>query len=199
MARHTALMLLSRPARPVGALPNQKLSSMSTALPGRRVLTLLDWRWSSQQTSGTLKRVFPNDPTRHVSHETIYSVIYAQPRGQLRRQRIACLRCGHSTRMLRTRGVDRRGPIPDMLSIHVRPPETEDRVMPAHWEGDFIKGAANQSSVGVLVERSSRLVPLAKMQDATGASALGGFSAKLNLIAQPMRHSLTYDQCKQMS
>jgi transposase, IS30 family len=164
-----------------------------------RVLTLLDWRWSPQQISGTLKRVFPNDPTRHVSHETIYTAIYAQPRGELRRQLIACLRRGHSTRMPRTRGVDRRGQIPDMLSIHVRPPEIEDRVIPGHWESDLIKGAANQSSVGVLVERSSRLVLLAKMQDATAASALAGFSAKLNSIAKPMRHSLTYDQGKEMS
>ncbi len=71
--------------------------------------------------------------------------------------------------------------------------------MPGHWEGDFIKGAGNQSSVGVLVERSSRLVLLAKMEDATAASALAGFSAKLNSIAEPMRHSLTYDQGREMS
>jgi IS30 family transposase len=101
--------------------------------------------------------------------------------------------------MPRARGVDRRGQIPDMISIHVRPPEIEDRVMPGHWEGDFIKGAGNHSSVGVLVERSSRLVLLAKMEDATAASALTGFSAKLNSIAEPMRHSLTYDQGKEMS
>jgi IS30 family transposase len=86
-----------------------------------------------------------------------------------------------------------------MVSIHVRPPEVDDRVMPGHWEGDFIKGAGNKSSVGVLVERTSRLVLLAKMQDATAASALAGFSAKLNSIAEPLRRSFTYDQGKEMS
>ena len=49
--------------------------------------------------------------------------------------------------------------------------------------GDFIKGAGNKSSVGVLVECTSRLVLLARMDDATAASALAGFSAKLNSIA----------------
>jgi IS30 family transposase len=52
--------------------------------------------------------------------------------------------------------------------------------MPGHWEGDFIKAAGNKSSVGVLVERSSRLVPLAKREHATAASALAGFTAKLS-------------------
>jgi IS30 family transposase len=117
-------------------------------------------------------------------------------RSELRRQLIACLRHGHSTRMPRTRGTDRRGQIPDMVSIHVRPPEIEDRLLPGHWEGDFIKGANDQSSVGVLVERTSRLVLLAKMEDATAASALAGFSAKLNSIVAPLRQSFTYDQGK---
>ncbi len=133
------------------------------------VRTMLDWKWSPQQIAATLKRVFPDDPERHVSHETIYTAIYAQPRGELRKQLVACLRHGRGTRLPRTRGEDRRGQIPDMVSIHVRPPEVDDRVMPGHWEGDFIKGAGNKSSVGVLVERTSRLVLLAKMDDATAA------------------------------
>ena len=163
------------------------------------VLTLLEWKWSPQQIAATLKRVFPDEPERHVSHETIYTAIYAHARGELRRQLIACLRHGHSKRLPRTRGQDRRGQIPEMVSIHVRPPHIEDRVMPGHWEGDFIKGAGNKSSVGVLVERSSRLVLLARMEDATAASALAGFTAKLNQIAAPLRQSFTYDQGREMS
>jgi transposase, IS30 family len=184
-------------SRREAARPRAKLHVQSVAWSV--VLTLLEWKWSPQQISGTLKRMWPNDPTLHVSHETIYTAIYAQPRGELRRQLIACLRHGHSTRLSRTRGADRRGQIPDMVSIHVRPPEVEDRVMPGHWEGDFIKGAGNKSSVGVLVERSSRLVLLAKMEDATAASALAGFTAKLNSIAAPLRQSFTYDQGKEMT
>ncbi len=163
------------------------------------VRTLLDWKWSPQQIAATLKRVYPDDPAQHVSHETIYTALYAQPRGELRRQLIACLRHGRSTRRPRTGGTDRRGRIPDMISIHVRPPQINDRLMPGHWEGDLIKGAGNASAVGVLVERTSRLVLLARMDDATAASALAGFTAKLNGIAEPMRHSLTYDQGKEMA
>jgi IS30 family transposase len=46
--------------------------------------------------------------------------------------------------MSRKRGTDRRGQIPDMVSIHVRPPEVDDRVMPGHWEGDFIVRPASR-------------------------------------------------------
>ncbi len=60
--------------------------------------------------------------------------------------------------MPRTRGTYRRGQIPDMLSIHVCPSEVGDRVMPCHLEIDFIKGAGNKSSVGVLVEHAKGLM-----------------------------------------
>ena len=184
-------------SRREAARPRPKLHPQSVSW--RIVLTLLEWKWSPQQISGTLKRMWPHDPSQQVSHETIYTAIYAQPRGELRRQLIACLRHGRSTRMPRKRGTDRRGQIPEMVSIHVRPPAVDDRVIPGHWEGDFIKGAGNQSSVGVLVERTSRLVLLAKMEDATAASALAGFTAKLNSIAAPLRQSFTYDQGKEMT
>jgi transposase, IS30 family len=86
-----------------------------------------------------------------------------------------------------------------MVSIQVRPPEVDDRIMPGHWEGDLIKGANNRSAVGVLVERSTRLVLLAKMPDATAESALAAFTATLNQIAQLLRQTLTYDQGREMA
>jgi IS30 family transposase len=135
----------------------------------------------------------------HASHESIYTAIYAYPRGELRRPLIALRRQGKSTRRPRSAGADRRGQIPDMVSIHVRPPEVNDRVMPGHWEGDLIKGAGNKSAVGVLVERSTRLVLLCRMPDASAESALAAFTTKLRQIAQPMRQTLTYDQGKEMA
>jgi IS30 family transposase len=97
--------------------------------------------------------MWPDNPERHVSHESIYNAIYAHPKGELRKCLVACLRQSRNTRRPRSGGEDRRGQIPEMVSIHVRPPEVNDRVMPGHWEGDLIKGAANRSAVGVLVER----------------------------------------------
>ena len=78
--------------------------------------------------------------------------LYAVPRGELRTELIACLRQARDSRRLRAQGADRRGTILYMVSIHVRPPEIEDRVMPGHCEGDLIKGARNACAVRTLVE-----------------------------------------------
>jgi IS30 family transposase len=155
--------------------------------------------WSPEQIAGTLKNRYPEQAERRVSHETIYNALYVLPRGELRAGLLSCLRQGRNGRKRRSRGQDRRGQIVDMTSLHVRPPEVEDRLIPGHWEGDLIKGAFNRSAVGTLVERSSRLVLLAQMEGATAPAALAGFSRVLNGVPEPMRKSLTYDQGKEMS
>ncbi|RQS69210.1 IS30 family transposase [Burkholderia sp. Bp8963] len=185
-------------ARRQAGRPDPKLAPDSI-LWGLVRRLLCERQWSPQEIAGTLKRVFPDDPSLHVSHETIYNAIYAQPRGELRRELIACLRQHRNKRLPRSRGTDRRATIPDMISIHVRPPEIDDRLMPGHWEGDLIKGAENKSSVAVLVERMSRAVLLAKMPDATAASALAAFTTKLQSLVEPLRQTLTYDQGREMA
>lgn len=182
------------------------------ARPGRKldpqgvmfgvVRQCLRWRWSPEQIALTLAAIYPKGHPYRVSHETIYNCIYAQPVGELKRELVACLRQARNKRTPRSKGQDRRGQIPDMLSIHVRPPEVEDRQFPGHWEGDLIKGEANASAVGTLVERTSRLLMLVKLphpKPASAASVLQAFTDKLNAIAQPMRKTLTYDQGREMA
>ncbi len=155
--------------------------------------------YSPEQIAGTLAAVHPEAPSLQVSHETIYTAIYAMPRGALRTEVIGWLRFGHAKRRPRARGEDRRGRIPDMVSIHDRPPEVEERLIPGHWEGDLIKGAYNRSAVGTLVERTTLFTVLSKMEDASAESALSGFSQVLNRIEAQTRLSMTYDQGREMA
>lgn len=164
------------------------------------VVHLLQKRFSPQQIAGKLRDMeFPNFEDAYVCRETIYNAIYALPVGELRKELIICLRQGKTSRRPRTGGVDRRGQIPDLVSIHVRPPEAEDRLTPGHWEGDLIKGKANASAVGTLVERSTGYLMLVKMNDATATSAVEGFSAALNRMPLAARKTLTYDQGREMA
>ena len=143
--------------------------------------------------------MYPNDPSQRVSHETIYTALYAMPRGELRRDMIACLRQCNDTRRPRLRGTDQRRGIPEMQSLHIRPPEVADRLIPGLWEADLIKGAFNRSAVGTLVEPTIRQVILARMPDVSAASALADFTVTLNKVTEPLRKTMTYDQGREMS
>ena len=155
--------------------------------------------YSPEQIAGILARVNSQTPTVRVSHETIYTAIYAMPRGALRTAVIGWLRFGHAKRRPRAHGKDRRGQIPDMVSIHDRPPDVEERLVPGHWEGDLIKGAQNRSAVGTRVERTTLFTGLSRMDDASAESALSGLSPVLNRTERQKRLSLTYDQGREMA
>lgn len=184
-------------ARRVACRPKCKLLPDSELF--ELVKEMLRDRFSLEQIAGNLRSMFPKLKDAYVSHETVYNAIYALPVGELRKELIHCLRHGKTTRRPRSGGVDRRNQIRDMVSIHVRPPEIEDRLVPGHWEGDLIKGKDNASAVGTLVERTSGYLMLVKMNDATATSAVEGFSAALNRAPLPVRKSMTYDQGREMT
>lgn len=164
-----------------------------------RVRELLARRWSPQEVARTLRRQHPDAPEWHVSHETIYTAIYAAPRGAIRRELTSLLRQHKCARRPRGQGSNRRGRLEDAVSIHLRPPEVNERVVPGHWEGDFIKGARNQSAIGVLVCRKTLLVRLARMRDCSAGAALTGFGQALEAVPSELRKTLTYDRGKEMA
>ena len=86
-----------------------------------------------------------------------------------------------------------------MTPIAVRPAEVLTRTVPGHWEGDLIKGARNGSAVGTLVERTTRLVILARMEGTDARSARVGFTKKLRHVPALLRKTLTYDRGKEMA
>jgi transposase, IS30 family len=134
-----------------------------------------------------------------VSHETIYCALYAMPRGTLRTELISLLRKSHKARLPRTRGAHRKGGLPNMTNIALRPPEVAARIVPGHWEGDLIKGAMNRSSVGTLVERTSRYVMLVKLDGGCAPDILEGFERRLKSIPDSLRKTMTYDQGSEMA
>ena len=155
--------------------------------------------WSPQQVAATLQLWYPQQPWQRVSHETIYTAIYAMPRGQLRREVTALLRQARGDRRRKRVATDGRGRLPDLPSIHLRPPEANERLLPGHWEGDLIVGAYNRSAVGVLVCRHSLFLMLAKVQDTTSSGVLEGFRRTFAPLPEELRRTLTYDQGKEMA
>jgi IS30 family transposase len=70
--------------------------------------------WAPQQIAQWLKATYPDDPTLHVSHETIYQSLYVQARGALKRALVAHLRRGQR---YRRPGRDRRRPGSDRRPV----------------------------------------------------------------------------------
>jgi IS30 family transposase len=165
----------------------------------KEVQALMRKGWSPEQVAGKLKRMHPDTADMQVSHETIYAHIYAHPRGELRTELIKLLRKSRKTRKPRARGKDRRGQLQDITPIAQRPKDVETRAVPGHWEGDLIKGKGNRSSVGTLVERTSRYVILVKLEDATAATVHQGFVREMKDVPETLRLSLTYDRGKEMA
>ena len=154
---------------------------------------------SPEQVSGILDRLHPDTPALNLSHESLYTAIYAMPRGELRREVLDLMRQGRAARRPRSRGKDRRGQIIGMVPIGERPSEVDERLVPGHWEGDLIKGRRNQSSVGTLVERTTLFTVLAKMPSARADDCASAFSGALSRFSAQKRLSLTYDRGREMA
>ena len=56
------------------------------------VKALIRVGWSPEQIAGRLERMNPDDPSKQVSHETIYAALYSLPKGELRKELIESLR-----------------------------------------------------------------------------------------------------------
>jgi len=154
-------------------------------------------RWSPEQISAWLRKTYAAKDMQ-ASHETIYAALYVLTRGTLRKELLSCLRRRHRRR--RKRGSllkDRRGQLPDIVSIHERPSEVEDREVAGHWEGDILMGKA--AAVGTLVERTTRYVMLCHLSAPTAEKAWRAFARRFNTLPESLRQSLTYDRGKEMA
>jgi IS30 family transposase len=166
------------------------------------VAALLRLGWSPEQISGRRKRMEAGveQPSGvSVSHEAIYTAIYALPRGELRRELIACLRQDKPMRGRKPKGSERRGKLCNMTNIAERPEDVAGRLVPGHWEGDIILGAGGASAIGTLVERTTRFTVLVHMPTRKADVVASAFAGALNAIPEPLRKTLTYDQGKEMA
>lgn len=163
------------------------------------IVEKLKLRWSPQQISRELLKLYPTKKHMQASHETIYTYLYLLPKGELRKELIGYLRQKKSVRKKRKLATDQRGKIVDMISIHERPKEVEDRIIPGHWEGDLIIGKDHKSAIGTIVERTTRTVILVPLITKDAPSVRKAFAKELKTLPSQMTKSLTYDRGKEMS
>jgi IS30 family transposase len=147
--------------------------------------------WSPEQINGYLKA--NKMPT--VSHESIYKRIYADKRagGRLHTN----LRC-QKLHKKRYGGRERRGSIPNQVSIELRPAIVDTRQRFGDWEGDLIIGAGQHQALVTLNERKSRYTLIGKVLRKT-AQAVSDVIISLLTPFSEWVHTLTTDNGKEFA
>ena len=134
-----------------------------------------------------------------MSHEAIYTWIYAMPKKTLREHGVM-LGSKRTSRQSRRRLGERKSPIVGMVSIDQRPQEVTGRKVPGHWEGDLIIGAYGRTAAITLVERTTRFVTILALPK--GKNADGVCDALIDHITglpELMKGTLTWDQGSEMA
>lgn len=142
----------------------------------------------------------PDGQARTVSHEAVYSYVYAMPRGKLKELGIRLDSKKVRRRPRKPLGQRKTGPIIGMVSIDERPEDVLARKVPGDWEGDLIIGKNGQTAAATLVERVTRYtcilgLPLSKNSDGVADAVIDQVTALPDLF----RRSLTWDQGSEMA
>ncbi len=166
----------------------------------RIVASKLKMNWSPKQIDGWLKRQYPDDENRHVSHETIYRSLFIQARGVLKKELLQYLRSQRTIRRSKQHSMKNEGlgKINNAVSIRERPASVEDRAVPGHWEGDLIAGS-NNSYIATLVERHTRYVMLVRVKGKDTEIVISALIKHAKKLPTELYKSLTWDRGKEMA
>lgn len=184
----------SMPARPLGA---RALAGLARSRSPRQIAG----RLRAEAADETLEpcKGSPETGGAVVSHEAIYTWIYAMTRATLREHGIM-LRSKRTRRQPRRALGQRKTPIIGMISIDERPEEANDRRVPGHWEGDLIIGAHGRSAAITLVERTTRVVTiLALPKGKDSAGVCDALIDHVSTLPDLMKGTLTWDQGSEMA
>jgi IS30 family transposase len=146
---------------------------------------MLMLQWSPEQISGHAA----------ISLETVYQRVYADKRtGGLLWKNLRC----QKQRKKRYGKIDRRGMIPNRLSIDDRPAIVETRSRIGDWEADTIIGKNHRQAIVSIVERKTGLTLMRKVERKT-AQAVGQAMTKLLKPYLRKVHTITSDNGREFA
>lgn len=153
--------------------------------------------YSPDVIAARIKMEYPDDSRMRVSIETVYRWVYrdAAEGGQL----FHCLCRTHKKRRRQHRYGSGRGLIPGRVSIHERPELVAERQRFGDWEGDTVEGAKGTGHITTHVERKSRYLIAARLDNKTARATAEAVSHIFKRIPRRWRHTLTLDNGKEFA
>jgi IS30 family transposase len=94
---------------------------------------------------------------------------------------------------------DRRGQIPDHVSIDERPKIVEEKSRIGDWEGDTIESADKNAYIATFVDRKTKLLLAKLMQDMAAATLNEAAVRAFKPVPAQMRNTLTLDNGKEFA
>lgn len=193
-------------ARAARRRPKKRLLDCDEVLRDR-VIADLSQGHTPRQISGRLREeacgtlpsmdTSPDAQGHTISHEAIYTWIYAHPKKTLIEHGI----CLPSRRWMRKKPPTggRKPPIVGMRLIDERP-DISDRKIPGNWEGDLIIGQDGASACATLVERTTRYLiivalPLGRKAD----QVCDALTRRIQGLPDGAMRTLTWDQGREMA
>lgn len=150
------------------------------------VETYLKGGWSPELISGRIKI---DKPGLSISHEAIYQYIYYE-----NPELIVCLVRQHKKRQ--KRGYSRKHKkthIPNKISILRRPAVVAKRRRLGDWEADSIVSRKSLKAINILVERTSRMARLTRIDQKTAEATISAIKGALRIYPKSARKTITYD------
>ena len=153
--------------------------------------------WAPEQIAGRIRLDHPHDQQMRISAETIYRWAYtaAHHGGSIHRH----LRRGR----IRRRPQKRYGKgirfLPGRVGIAQRPEVVASRSRFGDWEGDLVSGSYGKAALVSCIERKSRYLLAAKVEDKTAISFNAALVGQMRTIPAELRQTLTLDNGSEMA
>jgi IS30 family transposase len=152
---------------------------------------------SADQISGRLEVLYPEQPEKQASTSTVYACLYGETAKDPALKEH--FRQGQAKPRKRKGARDRRGQIPDRVSIDERPKIVEEKSRAGDWEGDTVESAGKNASIAAFVDRKTKLLPAKIMPDKAAGTLNRAAVRAFKPIPGGMRNTLTLDNGKEFA
>lgn len=197
----------TKPGKKYSAITAQKLADFKARKTNKRkldkdrelhdyVVKKIKEGFSPDEVSGELKNYPPNSLLgKTISYEAIYDYIY---NGEGRWEGLYHhLRKKHRQRRKQHSRKSRKIPIPERVSIHLRPNIINERKRTGDWETDTMKFKKQKSGLSVQYERKLMLARIHKVKDGTAEETQTAITKSIESLPQELFKSLTLDNGKE--